>query len=117
MRRVDHRRDIYMAVGCVLAVLTVFFGYLIYRAALGSGQDRIVINEICSNNFSLVQDADGQYSDYVELYNPGKETVAMTGCFLSDDGSQLHKLPLDAVSVPAGGYAVVWLSGEGFRGG
>ncbi|MDE7178435.1 MAG: lamin tail domain-containing protein, partial [Lachnospiraceae bacterium] len=35
----------------------------------------IVINEVCSNNFSAACDENGEYSDCIELYNPGNLEV------------------------------------------
>lgn len=51
----------------LLVLLTVFFCWLIGRMTSASGDGQIVLNEICSSNFTLVRDDNGAYSDYVEL--------------------------------------------------
>ena len=76
------------------------------------GKPHIVINEVCSNNFAVQSDENGEYSDCVELYNPGREAVSLDGCFLSDDEKKMDKYSLEGVLVPAGGYALVWLEKE-----
>lgn len=95
----------------LLAVPTVFLAVILYRTFSSPETSRVVINEVCSNNFSLIQDETGQYADYVELYNTSGEAVSLDGYFLSDDENQLAKYPLKAEVIPPGGYYVVWLDG------
>lgn len=92
-------------------------------SGLGSGIKRaealeagtLLINEVCTgnegenNNLVDVVDSKGKYADWIELYNPGDEAVALGGLFVTDDSAVLDKaaLPDDAV-VPAGGYYVVY---------
>ncbi len=73
-------------------------------------KQNVVINEVCSNNFSAQRDEEGNYPDCIELYNRGEETVSLDGCFLTDDEKKLEKYPLEGVSVPGGGFAVIFLS-------
>lgn len=51
----------------------------------GYGDRRVVINEICAHNLTGLQDGNGAYSDWIELYNPGGEPVDLTGWTLTDD--------------------------------
>ena len=96
----------------LLAVPTIALAVILYWILSPSEISPIVINEVCSNNFSLIKDETGQYTDYVELYNASDETVSLEGFFLSDDGNRLAKYPLEAVVIPPGGYYVVWLDGK-----
>lgn len=72
----------------------------------------IVINEVCSNNFSAGCDENGKYSDCIELYNQGSETVSLDGCFLTDNEKELEKFSLEGIEIPPGGYALIWLNKE-----
>lgn len=96
----------------VLVLSAGIFAAVMWYVYKETAQDRIVLNEACSNNFSVICDEDGVYSDYVELYNPGDEAVSLEGFFLSDDRKALHKHSLEGIVVPAGGYAVIWLDGS-----
>lgn len=51
----------------------------------GYGDRRVVINEICAHNLSGLQDGNGAYGDWIELFNPGSEPVDLSGWTLSDD--------------------------------
>ena len=57
----------------LLCILTAFLCYSQEAA------NHVVINEVCSNNFSVACDENGNYSDYVELYNPAVVPVSLTG--------------------------------------
>lgn len=56
-------------------------------AARSQGYDgkQVVINEICAHNLSGLQDGNGAYGDWIELYNPGENPVDLSGWTLSDD--------------------------------
>lgn len=112
MKLIDSRQIIRAAMLGMLIILTAFFVVVVYRFSSVSPKEQVVINEICSNNFNLISDNNGRYLDYIELFNPGAETVLLEGCFLSDDENQLQKLSLDAVSIPPMGYYVIWLTGK-----
>ena len=51
----------------------------------GYGGKQVVINEICAHNLSGLQDGNGDYGDWIELYNPGGTPVDLSGWTLSDD--------------------------------
>lgn len=77
----------------------------------------IVINEIMASNGSTLADATGEYSDWIELYNPTNATVDLSGYYLTDKPSnpKKHQLP-SGVSIAAGGYLILWASSEPSRG-
>jgi hypothetical protein len=72
--------------------------------------DQIVINEIMSSNVSTISDEDGDYSDWIELYNSGTDSIKLEGFSLSDDISLLDKWTFPDISVPAGEYLLVFAS-------
>lgn len=92
-----------------LAGVCILAGILCYSA---EAANHIVINEICSNNFAVAIDENGNYADYVELYNPAKVPVSLTGFSLSDDENNRSRCSLDTVLIPAGGYYTIWVDGS-----
>lgn len=72
----------------------------------------VLINEVCSSNFSAASDENGDYPDWIELYNAGNTEILLDGCFLTDDEKELEKYSLDGVRIPSEGYTVVWLDRE-----
>jgi hypothetical protein len=45
----------------------------------------VYINEISTNNNNLLADRNGNYSDWIELYNSGKNKVDISGYGLSNE--------------------------------
>ena len=52
---------------------------------------QVVINEVMSSNFSAMQDEDGKYNDWIEIYNAGNSSVNISGYGLSDDVTDKFK--------------------------
>lgn len=100
----------------VLVGLTAVFGIAagIYRRETAASH--VVINEVCSSNFSAQADENGEYPDYAELYNPLPYEVRLDGLYLSDNEKHLKKSPLNGVTVPAGGRTLIWLDDSGAGG-
>ncbi len=72
----------------------------------------VVINEFLASNASGLEDEDGGYSDWLELYNAGNSTISLSGWSLTDDAEAARKWLLPARALPAGGYLVVFCSGK-----
>lgn len=68
----------------------------------------VVINEVCTKNSTLPA-PDGQYYDYIELYNTGSSEASVGGYMLSDNPEkpELYVIPEGTV-IPAGGFLVVY---------
>ncbi len=64
------------------------FLVVISLMSLTFGQN-IAINEFLADNETVVADQDGEYDDWIELYNNGTDPVSMNGYYLSDDSSDL----------------------------
>ena len=72
----------------------------------------LFINEVLSSNSSGAQDEDGDFSDWIELHNAGVTSVALAGWGLSDSYGSPFKWTFGNVTLPAGGYLVVWASSK-----
>lgn len=98
---------------CALgAILFSVMGALFTFAARDNAEQGLVINEVCSKNDSVVFDESGNYSDYVEIYNPSGWNVSLTGFQLSEQRDLKKGLQLGNIVIPAKGYSVVWLNEE-----
>ena len=72
----------------------------------------VVITEVCPKNEGVLADADGDFSDWIELGNLGSETVPLKGWYLSDKEDQLYLWPLPEVSLAPGETLLVFASGK-----
>jgi hypothetical protein len=78
------------------------------------GHESIVINEfMASNSSTLIKDPQGQYDDWIELYNKGPTAVNISGMYLTDDLSEPNKWQIPAgTSIPAYGYLLIWADND-----
>jgi hypothetical protein len=73
----------------------------------------LVINEIMAGNVSAVPDQNGEYDDWVELYNGNNFSLNLNGYYLSDNENELTKWTFPSVTIPANGYLIVWCDTAG----
>ena len=73
----------------------------------------LVINEIMASNTISVADQDGEYDDWVELYNGNSFSLNLNGYYLSDNENDLTKWSFSNVSIPANDYLIVWCDTAG----
>ena len=73
-------------------------------------QTEVVISELQPSNKVTMRDADGDYSDWIELYNPGAESADLTGCWLSDSDKEPCKWQIPSLTLESGEYRVVFCS-------
>ena len=70
----------------------------------------VVLSELQASNKATVMDGDGDFSDWIELYNPGPETSELGGCFLSDDESEPCKWQIPELTLQSGECALIFCS-------
>ena len=67
---------------------------------------------MASNN-SIEPDPQGEYDDWIEIYNTGASAVNIGGLYLTDDLSVPNKWQFpDPTNIPAGGFLLVWADGD-----
>jgi hypothetical protein len=69
---------------------------------------QLVINEVQSSNFSTRQDENGDYEDWIEVYNAGSTFVNLGGYGLSDNPSSLYKFTFPNFLLPSHGHILVF---------
>ena len=75
----------------------------------------VTISELMAANRTVLQDEDGDYSDWLELYNGGSAPVSLAGCALSDDDANQRKWMLPDIALQPGEYRLVFASGKDRR--
>jgi hypothetical protein len=93
---------------------------LILMTGLGNSPisaQTLFINEFMGSNSTTIADPDGDYPDWIEIYNAGPQSVSLQGYGLSDNAGNRFKWEFPQVTLPAGGYLLVWASGKDRFGG
>ncbi|MFM7752470.1 MAG: lamin tail domain-containing protein, partial [Opitutaceae bacterium] len=66
-------------------------------------------------NTRTLADVDGKFSDWIEIHNPDTAAVSLAGWYLTDDAKDLKKWQFPDVSIPPGGFLVVFASDKNRR--
>ena len=70
----------------------------------------VVINELMADNDNTIADPQGDYDDWLELYNRTGSPLMLTGMYLSDKEDEPTKWAFpENTEIPANGYLIVWL--------
>ncbi len=94
----------------LLKQLAIFLWLLILPSFIYAQQIRL--NELCSKNDNIIKDQEGDYSDWIELYNNEPYAVALKGMYLSDNSDDLLKWKFPDGIIPSKGHFLVFASGE-----
>ena len=78
--------------------------------------DGVYISELMAANRTQLQDEDGDWPDWIELYNGSASPVDLTGWALSDDDVNQRKWVFPSMTLQPGRYLVVFASGKDRRG-
>ena len=73
------------------------------------------INEFLASNKSGLKDSFGEYSDWIEVYNDGDETVNLKDFGLSDDAAKPFKWRFPATNLFAKSYLTVFATSDSWR--
>ncbi len=73
----------------------------------------LVINEVMPRNDGFFADPTGAFRDWIELYNPGDQSILINGLYLTDDYTQPTKHKIGArdpipIQIESGEYKVLW---------
>ncbi len=93
----------------IVAVFLVYF--------FGSNTDYVktgglFINEIVASNDYSYKDGDGEYSDYIELYNNYSYDIDLSGYHLTDSLFELDKWTFPELIIKSKGYLIISASGK-----
>ena len=70
----------------------------------------LLITEFMASNGRTLVDEDGDYSDWVEIHNPGSLPVNLFNWCLTDSAADLAKWRFPATNLPPGGFLLVFAS-------
>lgn len=100
----------YRSVQVLIYVLAATLFFSCIGCSTGKTSSGLVISEVVSSNqFSITSESLGS-PDWVELYNGTNTAINLKGYGFSDNLRNLHKFIFGDVTIPAGGYIVLYLT-------
>ncbi|TVR36589.1 MAG: hypothetical protein EA390_00565, partial [Balneolaceae bacterium] len=70
------------------------------------------LNEIMSSNVTFIADEDGDFEDWIEIYNSGTEPLNLEGYGLSDDYDRPFRWVFPDTTIQPGEFMLIWASGK-----
>ncbi len=101
------RRSILAAILLALGCLGLFIFIYFYDYPVDP-----IINEFMASNRFVLEDEDGDYPDWIEIYNPSRFSINLEGYWLSDDTEEPYQWEFPDVEIEPGEYVVVFASGK-----
>ncbi len=92
-----------------IVIINLLLVLLLLSGCVGSD---VRINEIMASNGETIVDEDGDYEDWIELYNTGARSVNLRGYYLSDDEEDPLKWKFPEVIIEPGEFLLVWASAK-----
>lgn len=91
-------------------ILTVLLLIFSLSACGGSGLgDNVYISEIMADNTKTLADENGDYCDWIELYNPTSQPISLAGYVIADNSS--NKFTFPEITMSAGQCLVLFANG------
>lgn len=97
--------------------MRTFTIFLCFIGSLQMAQARLYINEIMASNVLSHVNSEGEYEDWIEIYNSGTSSVNIAGYFLTDNyrAGNYWKIPNTSPSkttVPPNGFLLFYADGK-----
>ena len=78
--------------------------------------EHVVLNEVMVKNISAIKDDKGNYSAWVELFNPTNAPIDLSGYTISNEQSNLSKWTINNLTLASKEFKIIWLSGDDVQG-
>lgn len=92
--------------------ITLIFLFLAFQELKAQ---QLFINEFMASNSYTIADDNGDFEDWIELYNQGNSAVNLAGYGLSDDLTEPFRWVFPPVNLQPGSYLLIWASGKDRR--
>jgi hypothetical protein len=91
--------------------------YIYNVAPVMASNTDVVINEVMASNTNVAPDNNGEFEDWIELFNKTGAAVNIGGYYLTDNIANLTKWTIPAgTTIPANGYLIYWADEDSAQG-
>lgn len=87
-------------------------GLRAFQSTQTFGTGSLILSEALNANYSFLKQPDGEYYDWIELYNRSSAPIPLSGYALSDNAKNPAKWVFPDTTIEAGEYMVVMASGK-----
>jgi len=98
-----------------LKVVITRTALIVLLCAIPLAAQDILVNELMSANALTIEDEDGDYSDWIEIYNRSDDPVSIDGWRLSDDADEPFRWAFPALELESHQFLLIFASGKDRR--
>lgn len=95
-----------------MSSVRLWFCFAFVVIFIGGISAQVVINEGSNRNYSTIADEDGEYPDWIELFNAGTDTVNLLNYSISDNPANPAKWILPNIKLAPGAFRTILCSGK-----
>lgn len=77
----------------------------------------VVINEFMAADSTAVADQNGEFDDWIELFNTTNQPISLNGFYLSDNFGNPQKWQFPDTTIAANGYLIIWADNDSSQAG
>ncbi|MBM3846420.1 MAG: hypothetical protein FJ405_09060, partial [Verrucomicrobia bacterium] len=92
----------------------LLFACLVPRSARAASPN-LLLSEVMLVNTKTIPDEDGEYSDWIEIFNPGSNHIDLLNWSLTDQRSNLTQWRFPSTNIGPGEFLLVFASGKNRR--
>lgn len=92
-------------------MIRLFLASIFFCLATSPVNGKVVINEFLASNNEDIPDKDGEFHDWIELYNKGQEPYNLEGHYMTDDAEELE-WEFPEVIIEPGEFLLLYASGK-----
>jgi len=113
-RKMSILKVLVILVVCAFIAVLVYFSVDSFEEVFSRNrvEKTVVITEISSGDTDVCIDMDGEYSDWIEIYNPSEKSVNLSEYYISDNIEKKQKFRLPVIDLESGEYFLVFASGK-----
>jgi len=111
------RLMIYRIMFVVLCIgVSLYLGYrrnILNRYTVNAIMEyKLVINEVMVNNRNSIRDDDGDFEDWIEIYNKGDTPIILGGFGLSKNAKEPFYWVFPDITLEPKSFSIIWASGK-----
>jgi hypothetical protein len=101
----------------VMSLGYLVLGFCLLATPKGMSRTAVFINEVMASNSKTLADPQGQFDDWIELYNADRAPIDIGGMYMTDNASVPRRWHVptgnpSATTIGSKGFLIIWADGK-----
>ncbi len=95
----------------------LILGFCLLATPKGLSRTAVFVNEVMASNSKTLADPEGQFDDWIELYNADRAPIDLGGMYMTDNASVPKRWHVptgnpNATTIGPKGFLIIWADGK-----